>query len=38
MEKMLEKKLCYFVKERFKEPHEAFVGVSETDARMEAAL
>lgn len=38
MEKMLEKKSCYFVKERFKEPHEEFVGVSETDARKEAAL
>ena len=38
MEKMLEKKSCYFVKERFKEPHEAFVGASETDARMEASL
>ena len=47
MEKMLEKKSCYFVKERFKEPHErfyiliqndSFVEVSETDARKEAAL
>lgn len=31
MEKMLEKKSCYFVKERFKEP-------SEIDARREAVL
>lgn len=46
MEKMLEKKSCYFVKERFKEPHErfciliqndSFVGVSDTDARREDA-
>ena len=47
MEKELEKKSCYFVKERYKEPHEqfciliqndSFVEVSETDVRREAAL
>lgn len=38
MEKILEKKSCYFVKERYKEPHEKFVEVSETDVKREAAL